>query len=361
MAFDVEMLADRVIRLLDLHQGQVIWIWASTYSLDLVEALAYRIRAAGAFWTLRLGSETLQRRIGLEAPEEYLALVPEHELRWLADVDAIIGVQDHSGHIPDVPVPRRRALGTEWRALIDEANRRGCRRISVLNPTLSLAKAYGMTLDDLCMRYSGALDIDDAVLDASETVVAQALDAADAIRITSELGTDLHLRKGRRPVHQDHQDLPRGEVYVAPHEDSANGVAVIDALSIRDKLARRLALTFVDGRVARVESPDAADAAAFWELLAASRGDKDVIAELGIGLNPGISEAIGQIAFDEKIGGTIHIAIGMNTSFGGKNRANLHLDMVVQRPTVELDSASLIVNGVLTGTARPDGGPYAPG
>ena len=83
--FDIETLADKAVEMLSISPGQVVWIWASTYSLDLIEALAYRIRARGGFWMLRLTIEPLLRRIGQNVPEQYLALIPEHELRWLAD------------------------------------------------------------------------------------------------------------------------------------------------------------------------------------------------------------------------------------------------------------------------------------
>ena len=52
--FDVETLADKTIKMLSIAEGQVIWIWASTHSLGLIEALAFHIRKRGAFWTLRL-------------------------------------------------------------------------------------------------------------------------------------------------------------------------------------------------------------------------------------------------------------------------------------------------------------------
>lgn len=159
--FDTALLADKTVDRLGVSEGQVIWLWASTHSLDLIEALAFRIRERGAFWTLRLAIDTLQRRIGLDVPEPYLGLVPRHELRWLDDINAIVSVRDHGGHIPGVPLLRRRAMGAEWIALIDEAARRGCRRVNLLNPTAALASAIGIPLETLQQMCRRAVDVDD--------------------------------------------------------------------------------------------------------------------------------------------------------------------------------------------------------
>lgn len=72
-----------------------------------------------------------------------------------------------------------------------------------------------------------------------------------------------------------------------------------------------------------------------------------MIAEFGIGLNPGATEPIGDVMLDEKIGGSVHVAIGMNERFGGRNRSNLHLDLVILRPTVWLDEMKVIEGGIL--------------
>ncbi|HET7090190.1 MAG TPA: aminopeptidase [Anaerolineae bacterium] len=338
-------MADKTIEMLSVSPGQVIAIWASTHSLDLVEALAVRIRARGAFWTLRLTMESLLRRIGQSVPEPYLASVPEHELRWLADVSAIVEVRDHGGHILEVPLVRRRALAAEWIALIDEARRRGCRRIQVVNPTPALASAYGVPVEDLRQSYWRAVNVDYAALDRQQDRVAARLARARLVHVASALGTDLHLRIDDRPVHQDTDSLPRGEVYVAPHEDSAEGVAVIDRAFVAGKPIERLRLVFRKGRVVDASAADPSAAHLFRELLSASAGDKDVIAELAIGLNPGAAEPIGDVMLDEKIAGSCHIAIGMNTHFGGRNQSNLHLDLVMLRPTVRTDGEVFVDNG----------------
>jgi aminopeptidase len=343
----VETLADKTIDLLSVQPGQVIWIWASTHSLDLVEALAYRIRARGAFWMLRLTMESLLQRIGRDVPEPFLALIPEHELRWLDDVDAIVEVRDHSGFVPGVPLSRRRAMGAEWIALIDDAERRGCRRVHVLNPTPALATAYGLPLEDLRRRAWSAVDVDYRALDEEQEQLGVQLSRARAVHITCPLGTDLRLRIDGRPVHLDTNGIPRGEVYVAPHEDSAEGVAVIAKAFIKGKLVEHLRLTFAQGCVVQAQALDLVGVEAFWELLAASSGDKDRIAEFAVGLNPGIVEPIGDVALDEKIGGSVHIAVGMNGHFGGSNHSNLHLDLVILHPTVWLDAEQPVVDGVV--------------
>ncbi len=345
--FDVEALAKLAVETLSVQPGEVIWIWASTHSLDLIEALAYHIRARGAFWTLRLIMESLLRRVGRDIPEEYLPLIPEHELRWLADVDAIVEVHDHAGHVPDVPLPRRRAMGPEWIALIDTAARRGTRRLVVCNPTPALASAYGVPVAELRRRYRRALSIDYAALGAQQERVAARLKEACAVHVTSRPGTDLHLRIEGRPVLLDQDSLPRGEVYLAPHEDSAEGVAVVDRTFLVGKDVDRLRLTFASGRIVAIEAPNGEDAELFRQLLEASSGDKDRIAEFAVGLNPGVTEPVGDTLLDEKIGGSVHIGVGMNDRFGGQNRSNLHKDLVILHPTVWLDGREFLVDGAL--------------
>ena len=346
--FDIETLADKTIELLSVSTGQVIWIWASTYSLDLLEALAFRIRQRGAFWMVRLVMESLLRRIGHEVPEPYLGLIPQHELRGLADVTAIIEVRDHRSDIPGVPLTRRRAMGAEWIALMHEAARQRCRRVRVYNPTPALAEAYGVPLATLRQRLWRAVNVDYAALDRQQEQVAARLARGKNVHVTSPLGTDLWLQIGEYPLLLDEDSIPRGEVYVAPREDSAEGVAVIDRLFIRGKPVERLGLTFEGGRVVKAEAPDDAGVAALWEVLASASGDKDVIAEFAIGLNPGVTEAVGDAMLDEKIGGSVHIAVGMNERFGGRNRSNLHLDLVMLCPTVELDGSPIVTAGVLS-------------
>ena len=334
---NLEALAVKTIERLGVSQGQVISIWASTHSLDFIASLAYHIKSHGAYYTLRLVMEPLLQRVAADLPQAYLPLIPEHELRWLQDINAIIEVRDHGGHIPGVEISRRRAMASEWIALIDEAERLGCRRFTVINPTQALADAYSLPLDVFQKRYWQAVDIDEGTLDALQDKVRQQLSHAHQVHITTPLGTDLHLELGGRPVYMDEDGLPRGEVYLAPLESSAQGLAIIDRAFIRGQVIERLVLTFEKGQVVRVEAPQREAVTLLEQLLEVSSGDKDRIAELGIGLNPGVRQLTGDVMLDEKLYGSVHIAIGMNDRFGGQNHSNLHLDLVMLQPSLWLD------------------------
>jgi leucyl aminopeptidase (aminopeptidase T) len=342
---DIESLAVRTIERLGVSRGQVISIWASTHSLDFIASLAFHIKARGAFYTLRLVMESLLQRVAADLSPAYLALVPGHELRWLQDIDAIIEVRDHAGHIPGAEISRRRAMAAEWIALIDEADRLHCRRFTVIHPTQALADAYHLPLVLLQERYWQAIDIDDGALDALQGRLAEQLSKTRQVHITTPLGTDLYLEVDGRPVYHDQDGLPRGEVYLAPHETSAEGQAVIERAFIRGQAIERLVLTFEKGQVVRIEACQQGSISLLEQLLEVSNGDKDRIAELGLGLNPGVKELTGDPMLDEKLFGSVHIAIGMNEGFGGQNRSNLHLDLVMLHPNLWLDGILLQLPG----------------
>jgi len=344
--FDVEVLAEKTIDMLSVSPGQVIEIWANKVSMDLVEALAFRIRARGAFWFLRLSSEPLLQRIGMEVPQEYLGLVPQHEIRWLDDVDAIIELRDHGAHIPDVPIDRRKAMGAEWIALIEAAAAKGIRRVMAVNPTPALAQAYNLSVAEMQSRVMRAIDVDYAAVDARQDQLAGLLSNTTEVHVLSPAGANIRMKvNGRKPL-VDTDSLPHDETYIAPLEDSANGVAVIDRAFFRGRVVERLLLSFKNGRVVDELAPDPAGVASFCELLDASSGDKDRIAEFAIGTNPGVTDPIGNSSLDEKIGGSVHIAIGMNDRFGGVNKSNLHLDLVILKPTVWFDDTLVLEDGV---------------
>ena len=125
-------------------------------------------------------------------------------------------------------------------------------------------------------------------------------------------------------------NLPSGEVYVAPW--NANGVIVIDgSMGGFGMLGSPLVLTVKDRRVVAIEGKESSRLSSILTD-EASRN----VAELGIGLNP-CASLIGNVLEDEKVAGTVHIAVGDNSSFGGDVVADVHLDGIITEPTMYVD------------------------
>lgn len=166
------------------------------------------------------------------------------------------------------------------------------------------------------------------------------LEGGDRIRIAANDGTDLTFRiKGRKILVadgvMDEEDIkrgdvglniPDGEVFLAPLEHSANGFIVFDYVEVHGfGLIKNLKIKFKDGKVVWF---DAANKKLFKKFLDSNTGEKDRIAEFAVGTNPA-AKFVGETIVDEKIFGSIHIAIGSNRgAYGGKNKASSHQDMV---------------------------------
>ncbi len=107
-------------------------------------------------------------------------------------------------------------------------------------------------------------------------------------------------------------------------------------------LTEPVRVVFEKGSVTQVEGGAGAE---FLRSAFAQHGDAArVVAELGIGTNP-MARLQGNIITDEKVLGTIHVAVGRNDFFGGKNVATTHIDGVVGQPTLEIDGMIVMENG----------------
>jgi aminopeptidase len=202
-------------------------------------------------------------------------------------------------------------------------------------PSQAAAQEAGMSLgdyEDFVFRSCHVLD-DDPVghwRRVAEQLGARANELAGVreLRVVGE-DTDLTaLVEGRtwRAAH-GRQNMPDGEVYTSPIENGVNGTirfgfpAVFGGREIDD-----IRLRFADGRV--VDAEAAGGDTYLSALLEVDEGARG-IGELAFGLNYEIDRFTRNILFDEKIGGTIHLALGMGfENLGGLNRSSLHLDLI---------------------------------
>jgi leucyl aminopeptidase (aminopeptidase T) len=173
-------------------------------------------------------------------------------------------------------------------------------------------------------------------------------------RVTTRLGTDITMSIAGRACHEDtgivttpgkYTNLPAGEAYLAPVEGTASGRMVIDGSCAGVGVVKQPVVIEVAGGLATsiTGGREASDLLAL-----VSRFGKEArnIAELGIGTNHA-ARLSGSTLEDEKVMGTVHIALGDNISMGGVVAVQSHLDLIIKEPTLWLDGTELIKDGRL--------------
>lgn len=165
------------------------------------------------------------------------------------------------------------------------------------------------------------------------------IEQVDHFHITSSLGTNISFStKGRRWIGADGMcrsvgtlaQMPDGEVFTCPVEDTFTGIVVVDGTVTRawvPTLPQRL--EFYKGKLVDC-SP------AFAEYIKDFPEEIKTIGEFAIGMNPGVHKSWGNISVDEKAAGTVHFALG--DSYGlGHNKCECHVDFVVRHPVIYVE------------------------
>ena len=159
--------------------------------------------------------------------------------------------------------------------------------------------------------------------------IADRFDAADEVRIVGH-ETDIRFSLAGRhgEVDDGHYNMPGGEVFYSPVEDSTSGVVTFSeypAVDPPDEVSG-VRFRYEGGRI--VDASAESNEEALIAKLDRDEGARR-LGEFGIGCNPGIQRHVKETLFDEKIYGTIHLAIGAGIpSIGGTNVSSVHWDMV---------------------------------
>jgi len=137
-------------------------------------------------------------------------------------------------------------------------------------------------------------------------------------------------------------NLPSGEAYIAPVEGTSEGEIIIDGSMVgMGILEEPVYVKVKDGKIIELKGKNTEKVNILLE-----NDNNSSLGELGIGTNPA-ARLTGVILEDEKIYGTVHIAFGTNTSFGGTIKADCHIDGVILKPTLYLDDILVIEEGEL--------------
>ncbi|MBW2966686.1 aminopeptidase [Candidatus Woesearchaeota archaeon] len=195
-------------------------------------------------------------------------------------------------------------------------------------PTHSLAQDAEMSLEEFEDFCYSATNQEWKQESKKQDKLKKILDKGKLVRITGE-NTDLMFKiEGRKSIKCDgHRNMPDGEVFIAPLENSTEGYISYTYPAIYSgREVSGIFLRFHKGKV--VEAKAEKGEQLLKEMIKTDQGSCK-LGEFGIGMNSNIKQFIKQILFDEKIEFTIHLALGMAyPEGGGKNKSALHWDMI---------------------------------
>jgi aminopeptidase len=342
-----------VERSLDVQPGWQVLIRTTPLARPLIEELTRLIARRGAYVILRMNWTLfpVDDVWAAEAPDELAGQMPDVDLFACDHMDARITIEapENTREGSQLP-PERHALLKHYRkpffrrTMTDQIPWVGCQY-----PTEALAQEAGLTLRQFEDVLYDACLIDWNAESERMRRYAERFDAAGEVHLVGA-ATDLRLSlEGRRgDIDDGLVNMPGGEFFFSPVEESAEGTidfSEFPALYEGDEFAG-MRLVFQEGRV--VDAAAARGEEHLLEILDRDEGARR-IGELGIGCNPGIQRYMRNTLFDEKMDGTIHIALGQSyEKVGGQNTSSIHWDIVKDLRSggrIELDGEVVQENG----------------
>jgi aminopeptidase len=266
-----------------------------------------------------------------EAPLELVGTPSPIERHVFEQCDAIVVVEapENTRDSSSLEQERIAALQAAYRPSMERIFQAEVAWVGCQFPTPALAQDAGMSTDEFAEFLYGAVLLDWEAERERMQHYADRFDTADEVRIVGE-ETDLRLSIAGRSMKVDAAgaNIPGGEFFGCPLEDSAEGVIVFSEFPAvyAGREIPRIRLRFEAGKVV-----DAAADANEEFLVATLDQDEGArrLGELGIGCNPGITRYMKNTLFDEKIDGTVHLALGNSIAeLGGTNVSTIHWDIV---------------------------------
>jgi aminopeptidase len=321
---------------IEAGEGDQVLVSAEVGAELLIGALYARLLQVGATAVTQISLPGMQELFFEHAQELHYQEIPQVTRAIYEGVDAQIGIRAPSNTraLANVDPEKQQALQKRNKPLSEMMLEKD-RWVLTLFPTEALAQEAHMSLseyEEFAFEAMG-LNEEDPVrywsqMSAEQERLKARLEEAREIRIVGP-ETDLTLSvEGRTFVNSaGMRNMPCGEVFTGPIEDSANGTVyfgVPAAIAGREISGVRIRLE--EGKI--VEASAEKGEEYLSSLLDADDGAR-YLGELGIGTNYGIRRARANVLFDEKLGGTVHLAIGRSyAQTGGKNDSSVHTDLV---------------------------------
>ncbi|MFD1644480.1 aminopeptidase [Haloarchaeobius litoreus] len=318
---------------LDVQPGDRVLVDAKPAVEEFVVALYEELGKRDAI-PMRIGASPRASRAYLREFDPDAAALKEHKLAALEAADKLVMAwgMANTRETSDVPDEVSNALG-EANQPIMEAHL-DMPWVGTMHPLPGNAQAAEMSTDAYEAFVYDAIDKDWDAQRAFQQQLVDILDPADEVRIVSGDRTDITLSVAGMDAGNDDakRNLPGGEAYTVPVPDGVEGEVLFDLPVVtRGEELENVWLRFEDGEVVEFEAESGEDT---LESILERDDGSHRLGELGIGMNRDIDRLTNHMLFDEKMGDTVHLALGrcldevVPEGMSG-NESSLHVDMLV--------------------------------
>jgi aminopeptidase len=338
----------------DVQPGWQVLVTGGHLARPLLEEVSRQVGRRGAYALQRASLTGYSTNIpwAQEAPEELLATPAAIEAYAFDNADGWIAIEapENTREQTGLAAERLARLQSGLRPHLERMFTHELRWVGCQYATPALAQEAGLSVQEFEDFLYGACLLDWDAERERMSQYAWHFDAAEEVRLVGS-GTDIRLGVAGRSALVDAggANMPGGEFFLSPVEDSAEGEIVFGEFPAvyNGREVAGIVLRFEAGRV--VEASATANEEFLLEMLDLDQGSRR-LGELGIGCNPGITRYMNNTLFDEKMDGTAHLALGNGLpEVGGTNVSQLHWDIVKdlrQGGRIELDGRVVQEDGL---------------
>ena len=353
-----------------VQPGDLVRISGAAIASPLIVAVYAEVLRAGGQPIVRTVPDECEEIRLRQASEAQLKFVDPFALFEVGKINCSIGIWGDANSKALASIrPTRQAMAAQARKsytakFLKRAAAEELRWVGVEFPTHAAAQDAEMSLtefEDFVLR-AGFLHLQDPAAEwrkihQQQARMCERLEKARELRFTTPQGTDLVVHvAGRKWINCDGRvNFPDGEVFTGPHEDATRGTLVLTFPAVYGgREVTGVRLKFKDGRVTEASADKGEEF--LHEMLDQDPGAR-ILGEAALGTNYYITRFMRNLTFDEKIGGTFHVALGNSyPESGGKNKSGLHWDLVCdlrQGGLVAMDGKAISRDGKFLDKAWP--------
>ena len=314
----------KIIKASGVSAGELVLVhfWGEDAEKEIANNFVASVAAMGATPVLLQQARSINRETFLSATESSF---DERYFELFSKFDAVLDVFAYQPIILGGQIPEEQM--TLYRKYISQLFNKlmECKRFTQIRiPTQANAAESSLEPQDYIRRMTMAYDIDYEILTESCNREIKRFEGVESMAVLTGEGCVLHLELTGRTWHIDagDGDMPCGEIYIAPIEDKTQGSVFFDTFFLDDVKYENITLQVLNGEISGSSNSDVA------QYFAKQPRENRIVCELGIGMNPNVTDLCGYTVLDEKMAGTFHIAVGANVMFGGENMASDHVDFV---------------------------------